>query len=398
MTKNEIISILQKYRHGEELTAQEDAMFRELFVNEDITLAALEELLVSENQVSTYNAERWEPVLMQILSVDKAVKTGSFPSSPHRVHRVHFLRKWWWAAAAILFVIGVGAYLFNPSTPQNRQEAAATDLIDVGPGTNGAILTLADGRKVILDSMGNGLVASERGANVVLQNGQLTYDRTGNVNGEMVYNTISTPRGRQFRITLPDATQVWLNAESSIRFPTVFSGAARHVQITGEVYFEVNHNNKPFRVAAEKALVEVLGTHFNVNAYANESGINTTLLQGSVRVMQDDNARKAVVIQPGQQAQISQSGSGEIKVIDNANIDKIIAWKNGAFNFEGSGIKEVMRQLERWYDIKVEYKNTSANFIFRGGMYRNVNLSDVLDVLKEMGVKYEWNGKTLTIF
>jgi transmembrane sensor len=389
MTKNEIISILQKYRHGEELTAQEDAMFRELFVNEDITLAALEELLVSENQVSTYNAERWEPVLMQILSVDKAVKTGSFPSSPHRVHRVHFLRKWWWAAAAILFVIGVGAYLLNPSTPQNRQEAAATDLIDVGPGTNGAILTLADGRKVILDSMGNGLIASERGANVVLQNGQLTYDRTGNVNGEMVYNTISTPRGRQFRITLPDATQVWLNAESSIRFPTVFSGAARHVQITGEVYFEVNHNNRPFRVAAEKALVEVLGTHFNVNAYPDEPSIKTTLVEGAVKVTASGHSS---FLKPGQQAEVANNNI-DVKDVGETVTNAVKAWKEGYFDMNKSDIRSVLREIGRWYDMEIVYTTEIPSKQFGGQLSRERNLKHILKTLGINGIITEVNEK-----
>jgi ferric-dicitrate binding protein FerR (iron transport regulator) len=230
---------------------------------------------------------------------------------------------------------------------------------------------------------------------VKVQAGRLIYEGK---EGEAVFNTMSTPRGRQYQLSLPDGSGVWLNAGSSIRFPTVFKDNRREVSITGEVYFEVIKNaSSPFLVNMENGTkIEVLGTRFNVNAYNNENSINTTLLDGSVRII--TSADKAgVELKPGQQAQVERNTNGNVHVLTNIDTEKVTAWKNGSFNFEGSTLEEVLRQIERWYDIKVVYNSSNPGFKFRGGMYRNVNFSDVLQVLKGMGVKYEWDGKTLTI-
>jgi Fe2+-dicitrate sensor, membrane component len=348
-----------------------------------------------------------DPVAQQkvfdlLLQMDAELKAGmefisatSEKSQPERrqtrpVHRVHLLRRGWfrYAAAAIL-VLTIGAYLWfnNSNKPLN---VAATQPVpaknDVAPGRDGAILTLADGRQVVLDSMGNGVIAEQSGVQVVLQDGQLAYDQSAKPVEDIAYNTMSTPKGRQFRVTLPDGTKVWLNSASSIRYPTVFSGDDRKVDITGEVYFEVAKNaNKPFKVKVnDNTEIQVLGTSFTINAYDNEAAIKTTLLEGSVRI----NAYKQVqTLKPGQQAQITTDK--KLKVVNDADVEKVIAWKNGYFNFNDADLYEVMRQLERWYDIEVVYAKPVRRIEFSGKLPRTLSLAQVLKILGEMQVKFK---------
>jgi transmembrane sensor len=201
--------------------------------------------------------------------------------------RISFLRRYW-VAASVLLLLGLGAYLWyqDNSQPQSLTSDNKNLPKNILPGRDGAILTLADGRQVVLDSLGNGVIAMQSGTEVVLQDGQLAYDPTESTSGEVAYNTMSTPKGRQFSLRLPDGTRVWLNAASSIRYPTTFVGTERKVELLGEAYFEVTKNiNMPFRVNVNnRAQVEVLGTSFNVNAYEDEANISATLLEGSVKV------------------------------------------------------------------------------------------------------------------
>jgi ferric-dicitrate binding protein FerR (iron transport regulator) len=316
------------------------------------------------------------------------------------VRRVAFLRRYWAAAVIILVLVG-GAYSWIRFRQREQTAVARVDKpMDLAPGKNGAILTLADGKQVVLDSLGDGVIATQNGARAILKGGQLAYDLTGQPMTGTVYNTMTTPKGRQFRVLLPDGTNVWLNAASSIRYPTVFNGGQRKVAITGEAYFEVAKNsNMPFIVeVGQQAEIEVLGTQFNVNAYENENGTNTTLLEGAVKVSSLKTPvvgqhAKAVVLKPGQQAKLA----GNILAVKDANIAKALAWKNGLFNFEGSRIEEVMRQLERWYDINVKYEGTIPDIKFKGEIYRNVNLSDLLEGFQEMGLQFQLQGRTLVV-
>jgi hypothetical protein len=258
----------------------------------------------------------------------------------------------------------------------------------IPPGKRGAMLTLADGKRVVLDSLGNGLVATQNGTQVILKNGQLTYDRSEKSNGAIAYNIMSTPKGRQFQVRLPDGTQVWLNAASSIKYPTIFAGKERLVEITGEAYFEVTKNaGKPFKVAIninnnDQTIVEVLGTHFDINAYKDEAAVRTTLLEGSVKMI---HGTDKVQLQPGQQAQLRNT---EKILVKNADVEKVVAWKNGFFNFEGTGIEEVMRQLSRWYDIDVVYAKGVPDVEFVGKLSKNVPLSDLLNGLEGFGIHF----------
>lgn len=306
----------------------------------------------------------------------------------NRPGKVYPMRRWW-AAAAVVLLLAAGAYIWT----NNRSTVPSTETIadiDIQPGKEGAVLTLADGSEVVLDSMGNGVIATQNGAQVLLSDGSLAYDPAASSDGEIAFNTMTTPKGRQFQVRLPDGTQVWLNAASSIRYPTVFTGNERKVAITGEVYFEVAKNaGMPFRVNVNnKTEVEVLGTHFNVNAYDNEAAVNTTLLEGSVRM-------GALVLKPGQQAALKPGGQAQL--VKNAGIDKVVAWKNGLFNFQDVPLEAAMRQLERWYDIEVVYEQGVPDVEMAGELTRDITLNDLLLVLGKIRIKCRLEGRKMII-
>jgi ferric-dicitrate binding protein FerR (iron transport regulator) len=324
---------------------------------------------------------------------------------PPVAKRIPILRKWAWAAASAILLTGIGAYLWTYNKKNPLQPVVSVNTADIRPGKNGGILTLADGRQVLLDSTGNGVIATQNGAQVLLKNGQLAYVPTGESAVEMVYNMVSTPKGRQFSLLLPDGTKAWLNAASSLRYPTMFVGDQRRVEVTGEVYFEVSRNARmPFRVNVNnKVEVEVLGTHFDVDAYENEANIATTLLEGSIIVSQSSDRQqqpsshgRAVTLKPGQQAQIAGSDRQDIKVI-TADIDKTMAWKNGLFYFDGADLYYVMQQIERWYDIEVVYEKGVRNGEFVGKLTRDVTLNQLLEGFKEFGIHYKLEGRRLTL-
>jgi len=322
-------------------------------------------------------------------------------TSGGKLRRISLFRRWGSAAAAILVILA-SAWLLYSKKP-NREVDSGQIATNIAPGRDGAVLTLADGSKVVLDSLGNGIITNQHGTQVAIKNGQLTYNTTGNgPTTEEIYNTLVTSKGREFHVRLPDGTNVWLNAASSIRYPVVFKGKERKVNITGEAYFEVKENAAiPFRVAvANKTDIEVLGTHFNVNAYDNEANLSTTLLEGAVRVtaspaLTHRNQESSMVLKPGQQARIAGAA---VELVNNADLDKVMAWHNGLFNFQDASLQEVMNQLERWYAVDVVYEEGIPVKYFEGQMRRDMNLSEVLNALKETGLRYRIEeGRKLVI-
>ena len=301
------------------------------------------------------------------------------------------------SVAAALLLIGTGIYFFA-----NRQQtkphiiAKAPAKQDIAPGKQGAILTLADGTTMVLDSLGNGVVATQNGTRITLNNGRLAYSERTQTGATAIpavaYNTMTTPKGRQFQLTLPDGTKVWLNAASSLHYPTAFTGSQREVDVTGEAYFEVAQDNQhPFIVNIDETTrIQVLGTHFNINAYSDEASINTTLLEGSVKVI---SRNEKVVLRPGQQAQTKPSKT----TVTNANTEKVMAWKNGIFNFQDATLEEVMRQLQRWYDIDVTYEKGIPKLEFIGKMGRDLSLSEVLGGLELSKVHFRLEGRKLIV-
>jgi len=294
------------------------------------------------------------------------------------------------ASAAIILLTGAGLFYYKNRPVANQQSSLVKQ--DIKPGGNKAYLTLANGKKIALIEAQNGALAKQGTITInKTLDGQVVYTAaaTAAQNSELVtYNAIETPRGGQYRLTLADGTKVWLNAASSIKYPVAFAGNERKVEITGNVYFEVEHNAaKPFRVVCNGQIVEDLGTHFNINAYSDENAVKTTLLEGSVKV---SSAGEAKILKPGEQAQLVR---GNI-LVAQVNVDEVVAWKNGLFDFKDADIETVMRQLSRWYDVDIEYRGKISEALFTGKLYREVNVSQVLDMLSYFKVhfKIENNG------
>jgi len=301
------------------------------------------------------------------------------------------------AAAAVVF-FGLFATIFLISRHDHQQIAQHArnkpSMDDIAPGGNRAILTLANGKKIILDTASNGTVAQQGGIKVIKIGGQLSYSLKSN-SPEVLYNTITTPKGGQYQLTLSDGSRVWLNAASSLHFPAAFSGKERKVELTGEGYFEVAHNKeKPFIVTANNMDVQVLGTRFNINAYSDENSIKTTLLEGSVRISKGNTTR---IMIPGDQASMDNL-TGEITIKKDADLDEAVAWKNGKFIFQSADIKSIMRQLEKWYDVNVVYDRNVTDEEFVGSISRQVNISQILDMLKKAGsIDFVIKGRTVIV-
>ena len=311
-------------------------------------------------------------------------------------------RKWWWpAAAAVLLVLfSVAAYftLFN----HKGKDMATTEPTgersknDINPGSEKAVLILADGSKIILDNTSNGTIAQQGNTVIMKEDGLLAYnsDKTKSQK-KTIYNTLATARGQEFRsLVLADGTKVWLNSVSSITFPTAFIEKERIVEITGEVYFEVAKNpSRPFKVRVNGMEVEVLGTHFNINSYEDETAIKTTLLEGSVKIVVGG---KASFLKPNQQASLNKSG--EIKLINDADVNAAVAWKNGLFVFNQADIKEILRQISRWYDVDFEYKGDMNVPKFYGEIPRNVTLSEAFKIIEiNSRLQFTIEGKRITV-
>jgi transmembrane sensor len=316
-------------------------------------------------------------------------------------------RRWWSvpAAAVLLVLFAAGIYLLmSKNSPQSNPVVKTivvppAPVTDIAPGGNKALLTLADGSTVVLDSAANGTITTQGNISVQkLANGAIEYQVGGKTiteNDAAFYNTISTPRGGQYQVTLSDGTKVWLNAASSIRFPVLFIGMERRVQITGEAYFEVEKDAlKPFKVTTAGSEVEVLGTHFNINAYEDEPGTKTTLLEGKVKVSYTKTDKNAF-LDPGQQAAFFKNG--KLAVINNADTEEALAWKNGRFQFKSADVKTILRQISRWYDVDVEYHG-NVNLHFTGQLTRNEYVSKVFEKLALTGeVNFKIDGKKIIV-
>lgn len=321
------------------------------------------------------------------------------------------------AAASVLLILTVAGWFMLNRSVKPGVTTAAVMKNDVAPGGNKALLTLADGSTIVLDNAANGVVAEEGNATVVkLKNGQLVYktdkDQAAGKQGEVAYNTLSTPKGGEYKIVLPDGSEVWLNAQSSITYPTTFNAKERKVQVTGEAYFEVaklvtvkDGKRVPFLVdiknkktGGNMGQVQVLGTHFNINAYDDEKAVKTTLLEGKVKFVTTANASTkdtaSAILSPGEQAVVR--GDVQVKKVD---VNNVMAWKNGVFHFENADVQTVMRQLSRWYDVEVVYKRDIEKddpLFFE--VKRNTNLSDVLKVLNEAnGAKFSIEDKKIIV-
>lgn len=375
MEKQEAYQLLDKYL-TDKLSASEAERLKFLLqqsTNDPAFEDVLLELASLQDKDPDYVSARWSSMITAIAQPEP---------------RVRKLPVRWMAAAAIAAAVITLLFTWNQFNRSVREPSAVVQQ-DPAPGGEKAILTLADGTRVELDSSGNATL-QQGGAAVIQNGGELTYEGREDEMGQ-VFNLLSTPRGGQFRIVLPDGTRVWLNAASSLKYPTVFNGPERRVELTGEGYFEVTADEQhPFLVGLSGGNeVKVVGTKFNINAYTNETAIKATLLHGIISVAN-------TVMKPDQQASITPGGAVQIK--SNVDVQAAVAWKNGAFNLEGASLREVMRQLERWYDIDVTYEGNVPDVYFSGKISRTVKLSAVLKALKEWGVNFRMeDGKRLVV-
>ena len=297
-------------------------------------------------------------------------------------------------AASVLVCLSIGGY-FLVQKNNTTEQTARSEQHDIAPGGNKAILTLANGKKVSLTDAKNGELSVQSGVRVVKEkDGQLTYTAvdTASYSLHLSYNTIETPRGGQYQVLLPDGSRVWLNAASSLKYPTSFSTLKeRRVQLSGEAYFEVAHNKAhPFLVQTDKQTVTVLGTHFDVNAYTDESYTKTTLLEGAV------NINNTIFLKPGEQSTLNRIGNGF--TVSPAESDDAVAWKNGKFVFQNEHIESIMRKLARWYDVDVIYQDSFNDKTFTGSISRFDNISKILNKITfTSDVHFMLEGRRITV-
>lgn len=326
-------------------------------------------------------------------------------------------------AAAVIVALGLSLFLWQQrsNNATGRDALAATDTTaGIRPGIDKALLILADGRQVVLDSLATGIVSKQGNTTIINLDGQLTYDGTNTQKEETIYyNTIQTGKGNQYQLILPDGSRAWLNAASTLSFPTRFTEQERIVELTGEGYFEVaKDKSRPFKVllprnTGEEATtaVEVLGTHFNIMAYQDEAGIKTTLLEGSVKIINrlspsehlaNNNLLKSALLHPGQQATIPFGNNNSVKSLEHsirvasADVEEAVAWKNGYFQFTDAPITTVMRQVARWYNVAIAYDGNVQQEVFSGSIPRSASITQLIKILElTKTVKINIEGRKL---
>lgn len=379
----------------------------ERYLRDDLDEQELQQLLDSLQDPAFQ--EEWELAVSQQLEYPFPAGTAGLPvdaafekfrklNGLKRTKRPLIRRLPWKAMGIAAAVIGMAILLnkvFIQSPEGKNSRISAKE--QVLPGGNKAVLTLANGDQVILDTAGNGTIAQQGNVQVLqVQQGQLSFNGSGDEGLPGGMNTISTPKGGQYQVILTDGTKVWLNAASSLKFPTVFSGAKREVQLEGEAYFEVAGNaHKPFKVNVKDDMaIQVLGTHFNVMAYKDEQNIETTLLEGSVRV---EHGLDKLLLKPGQQAQLP--GDGKLRLSPLVDVENVVAWKNGYFQFERSDIPSILRQISRWYNVEIQYEgNIDFKKEFGGKLSRNSSIEEVLKALELSGVHFKLEGAKIVVF
>ncbi len=320
------------------------------------------------------------------------------------------------AAAAVILFVSAGSFYFYSLTKSNSELVLGSPVNQIGThekaGEAKVFLTLSNGTIIYLDNADDGLLAKEGNTSIrKLRHGQLEYHNDNKLskltkdNVVELYNTITTPKGSQYKLILPDGTKVWLNAASSFRFPASFTGKERSTVLNGEAYFEVAKNEEmPFNVVTGEKQVTVLGTHFNIRAYQDEDNYEASLLEGSIRVSATSTTSAAKsksplkLLQPGQQARISNTNATGINLIGNIDTTAVIAWKEGLFLFNNTSIRNVMQQISHWYNMDINYEGEMPQINFTGIMPRTDHVSVVLKTLQSAGgVKFSIEGKKIIV-
>ena len=404
MEKEILNFLLQKHIAG---TLTEDEKIElSTFVNrkqsKEAVLIALEDLLHQNTSDQQYDEKRFMPLVKGILTADSISDSQQVIAEntplPKTAHKRAGKKIWWLVIIAILIAAAAFAYFyyFKTSHSTTTLQGSDTPIQDnAAPGGNKAVLTISDGKTFPLDSAKTGVITQQGTVKLTkAKNDELRYSGSGHLNEASMFNTVSTPRGGQYQIVLSDGSRVKLNSISSITYPVSFSGSERNVTITGEVYFEIADNSgMPFKVRAYDMEVEVEGTDFNINAYTDEPEMKTTLLKGSLKLHK--NASKQV-LQPLQQGHFDNDGNFVLE--KNVDVNEVMAWKNGMFNFNNADLKMAMRQIGRWYDVDVIYEvGAPVDQPVTFKIQRNVNLSEVVQALKKNDIRCRIDGKTLIV-
>lgn len=357
-TPKNIAELLKKYRTGK-ASPEESALLEAWYHALDYDTTTF----TDENMLRQMQAAGWEKIRK-------------------RTPVVRMVGRYWMGMTAAVFLLLAGVFYYNVQRKTVVQSYAV-----IQPAKDKATLTLSNGRQIILEDTDSGMIAEQNGSQVVKQpNGQLTYLKNNGDHLPNVYNTLTTPRGGQYKIVLPDGTVVWMNSASSLTYPTAFNDHERIVKLSGEAYFEVApHAAQPFKVQVAQTTVDVLGTAFNIHAYADEPAVTTTLVTGSVRVTHTMAAgSKSEKLAPGQQA----IGAATYLVTRKANMRQVLSWKNGLFIFEDSKLVDVLREISRWYDIDIDMQAVDNDTRYGGVINRNSPLPKVLELLESNGIRH----------
>ena len=367
-------ALANKWLQGEISPEQKEELEHWFVENQDKDVTIPAEFALDERQ--------HEKALLE--KIYRQMPSGT-PHHKQNKHKHLVVSRWVAAAAVLVFIISITWYIKTLPDLQPIPDAM-TKVHDIAPGHSGAVLHLSDGSQVVLDNLKDGTVFQQEGVKIIKENGQLKYMGSAD---KVVYNDIVTDRGRQWKATLPDGTKVWLNASSSLHYPITFEGQAqRMVTLSGEAFFEVAHNaRQPFQIKVGKTLIEDIGTSFNVNAYPDETGVVTTLVEGLVEV-------DKVPLKPGQQAIVTQDGGIKIKEV---NTDDFTAWVKGQISLDNVSIRELMRQLSRWYDVDVVYNGKIPDIRLGGIIDRNVYITTIIKALNAYGVNVKVKGKSLVV-
>lgn len=393
MNKEDFLIILEKYNQGIARKEEESFLFAyyRLFDLEEDVLDRLD----ADAKQNLKNSIK-EEIDKRILQTDV---NQSLEKDGYTVN-FHFR---WLAAAMLIAVSSLGYFFYNRSINKSvdPQEFVQKKEQKIVPGTNQALLTLENGEVIVLNNQKDGVVSQQSGVSVrKLKDGQLVYEMKESLTENSVLNTVSTPKGGQYQLILADGSKVWLNAASSIKFPSAFGNTERLVEITGEVYFEVASDPlKPFKVKSENQLIEVLGTRFNVNTYRDELSSKTTLIEGKVSISKltngQANLRGSRIMKPGQQATVDKN-SPDI-ILETVDTEQSVAWKNGYFKFDKADIQTVMRQICRWYDVEAEYKGKLSTDLFAGEIKRDEDVNKVLRILQLSNIDVRIKGRKIII-
>jgi len=400
MNNERLRSLLEQYFNDAISDTDREELLSYLNNNPGEVFSAVDEEMLNLEGAPEFDNTRAQKVLADI-KADSRFKDDTIIPLPvtGKNNIVKLYAGWMKIAAAVLIFVSVGFYFVRRQKMGAVKNEVANTTARIVPGSNKAILTLATGKSIVLDSAANGALANLGKSQVnKVGDGKLVYDVLPNAThagvNAVLYNTLTIPPGGQYQVVLPDGTQVWLNSSSSLSYPTEFAGNSRTVKLTGEAYFEVAKNkDKPFYVEMNNVQVKVLGTHFNISAYADDNDLTTTLLEGSVQISKNGNQ---ALLKPGQQAVIGSNANAI--TVSKAHINEAMAWKNGYFMFNDDNIVDIMKKVSRWYDADVEYHGNFSSQRFGGTFTRSKSITDLLKNLEQISnVHFKITGRRITV-